>query len=115
MIKYIELTLSKNNKVSKKYQNIKAIVNNNNYLFKIDNIKTSLSPQKFTRENNEYLFTLDISNQVSTYYLKNKKMTFDIEVEKVSYKQTKNKIILEYKLNSDEANFKIIIGCDNNE
>lgn len=115
MIKYIKLTLYKDKKISKEYHNIKAIINNNNYLFKIDNIKTSLNPKKFTRENKEYIFNLDIENNSSTIYLKDKKVNFDIEVEKVLFKQDKNKIILEYKLSSDESNFKIIIEGEKNE
>ena len=37
-------------------------------------------------------------------------MSFDIDVEKIEYKKENNKIVLEYKISSDEETFKIEIN-----
>ena len=39
-------------------------------------------------------------------------MSFDIEVEKVLYKEEDNNIILVYKISTDEDEFKLIIERD---
>ena len=59
---------------------------------------------------NEYKFNLDIEERKATYLLKEKNMSFDIDVEKIEYKKENNKIVLEYKISSDEETFKIEIN-----
>ncbi len=107
MKKIITLNLYKEKRLEKSYKDIKAIVNNDSYLFLIDDVKTSLNSNFFTRETEEYKFTLDIKKKEATYLLKGKNMLFDIEVEKINFKLGKNNIILEYKLSSDEEVFKL--------
>lgn len=109
MKKIITLNLYKERRLEQKYDNVKAIVNNNAYLFKIDNIKTSLNDDFFIREDNNFKFKLDIKNKKATYLLKENNMLFDIDVLNISYKNNKNNIELKYKLSSDEENFKIEI------
>lgn len=117
MKKIINLNLYKEKRLEKSYKDIKTIFNDNIYLFILDNVKTSLSSNLFTRETEEYKFTLDIKKKEAIYILKEKNMSFDIEVEKINLKQEENNIILEYKLSSDESNLKIelIVKDENNE
>ena len=76
----------------------------------MDGVKTVFGPTRFTRENEEYKFCLDIQESKGSYLLKDKNISFDIDVEKVEYKKEKNNIILEYKISIDEETFKIIIN-----
>lgn len=108
MKRVITLKLYKDNKIENEYKNIKSLYNNS-YIFVIDNIKTIIDETKFIRENNEFKFQLDIKNKQATYLLKEQNMLFDIEVEKISYKNENDIIILEYRISSDESNIKIKI------
>lgn len=107
MKKMITLNLFNKSRLEKEFKEIKAIYQNESFLFKIDNIKTLVSPQKFTRENDEYKFSLDILNKKATYLLKQQNYMFDIDVEKIIYKKENNSIILEYKISSADEIIKI--------
>lgn len=115
MIKNINVSLYKNNRREMNYNNIKAIHRDNSYSFIMDEIKMFINNDLLTRENNEFKFRLDIANKTASYLLKEKNMLFDIEVEKVIITNEDNKIILEYKISSDEEEFKIIIEENKNE
>lgn len=108
MKKVISLKLYKDNNLENEYQDIKTLYNKS-YIFVIDNIKTIIDEEKFIRENDEFKFHLDIKNKQATYLLKEQKMLFDIKVEKISYKNENDIIILEYRISSDESNIKIKI------
>jgi len=110
MKKIITLNLFKERRLENEYKDIKAILNDGEYIFSLDGVKTVLSPTRFTRETNEYKFNLDIEERKATYLLKEKNMSFDIDVEKIEYKKENNKIVLEYKISSDEETFKIEIN-----
>ena len=110
MKKIITLNLFKADRLENEYKDIKAIEKDGEYIFSLDGVKTVLNSTRFTRETEEYKFNLDIDERKATYLLKEKNMSFDIEVEKVEYKKEKNNIILEYKISSDEETFKIIIN-----
>lgn len=110
MKKIIILNLFKERRLEQTYNNIKAIENNNEYIFSLEGVKTIIGPSRFIRENDEYKFELNINEKTGLYYLKNQNMSFDIEVEKIKYKNEKNNIILEYKISSDEEEFKIEIN-----
>ena len=75
----------------------------------LDDVKTTLSENKFKRETEEYLFELDIKNKTALYTLKNNNLSFDIEVEKIMYNDTESNIILDYKISSEEGLLKILI------
>lgn len=109
MKKLINLNLFKERRLEQEYKDIKAIEKDNEYIFSLDGVKTIISATRFIRENNEFKFELDIKESSCTYYLKEKNMSFDIEVEKVMYKKENNNIILEYNISSDEETFKIEI------
>lgn len=110
MKKIITLNLFKADRLENEYKGIKSIVKDSEYIFSLDGVKTVLGPTRFTRETEEYKFSLDIKERIASYLLKEKNMSFDIDVEKVVYKKEKNTIILEYKISSDEENFKIEIN-----
>ena len=110
MKKIITLNLFKQTRLENEYKDIKAIEKDGEYIFSLDGVKTVLGPTRFTRETEEYKFSLDIGERKSSYLLKEKNMSFDIDVEKVMYKKEKNNIILEYKISSDEEIFKIEIN-----
>ena len=110
MKKIITLNLFKERRLENEYKGIKAIEKDGEYIFSLDGVKTILSDTRFTRETNEYKFNLDIKERKSTYLLKERNMSFDIDVEKIEYKKEKNTIILEYKISSDEETFKIEIN-----
>ncbi len=117
MKKIITLNLFKNNKLEIEYKDIKAILKDSEYIFSLDGVKTVLGPTRFSRENDEFKFMLNIEEKKATYLLKGKNILLDIDVEKTSYKNDNINIQLEYKLSTDEENFKIIINSkdDNNE
>ena len=115
MIKYINLTLFKNNRREQEHKNIKAVYNNESYSFLTDKVKTKLNDKSFTRENEEFLFDMDLINQTASYLLKEKKSTFNIEVEYIKYEKNDNIITLEYKISSDDEIFKIILEENKNE
>ena len=115
MIKYINLKLYKNERREKEHNNVKAVYNNNSYLFNIDDVKTKLNDNYFTRETEEYEFILDLINKTASYTLKEKNMSFDIEVEKIIYDRKDETTTLEYKISSDEETFKLIIEENKNE
>ncbi len=110
MKKIITLNLFKADRLENEYKDIKTIEKDSEYIFSLDGVKTVLGPTRFTRETEEYKFCLDIKERKSSYLLKEKNMSFDIDVEKVVYKKEKNTIILEYKISSDEETFKIEIN-----
>ena len=110
MKKIITLNLFKADRLENTYKGIKAIEKDNEYIFTLDGTKTVFGPTRFTRETEEYKFNLDIKERKSTYLLKERNMSFDIDVEKIEYKKEKNTIILEYKISSDEETFKIEIN-----
>jgi trehalose/maltose hydrolase-like predicted phosphorylase len=110
MKKIITLNLFKSDRLENEYKDIKAIEKDSEYIFSLDGVKTVFGPTRFTRETEEYKFSLDIKERKASYLLKDKNMSFDIDVEKVVYKKEKNIIILEYKISSDEETFKIEIN-----
>ena len=113
MIKLVNIMLYKDNKLEQKYLKIKTLFNNDSYIFHIDDIKTSINKNFFKRENNEFLFKLNIESKEASYFLKENNINLDIDVEKVLYIEENNTIILEYKISSDDSVFKIVIESDN--
>ena len=109
MIKIINIELHKNNKLDKKYSKIKSIHHDDTYICTPFDAKTSLNENIFTRETKDYKFELNINKKVASYFLKEKNILFDIEVEKALYTKEKNNIILEYKIDSEEQPIKIVV------
>ncbi len=112
MKKLITLNLYKERRLQEEYKGIKAIEKDGEYIFSLDGVKTIIGSTRFIRENDDYKFTLDIEERKCLYFLKSQNMSFDIEVEKLMYKNENNIIILEYKISSDEEEFKIEINVE---
>lgn len=109
MKKIINISLYKNKRLELEENNIAALYNDKKYTFIMNDVKTSISQDYFTRETQEYLFTLDIQNKKCSYLLKEKNMTFDIEVEKAIYERRRRTTKLVYKISSDEEEFEVKI------
>ena len=109
MKKIINISLYKNKRLELEENNIAALYNDEKYTFIMNDVKTSISQDYFTRETQEYLFTLDIQNKKCSYLLKEKNMTFDIEVEKAIYERRRRTTKLVYKISSDEEEFEVKI------
>lgn len=112
MKKIISLNLFKEYRLEHSYKNIKAIKKDDSFIFLLDDTKTLINPEKFIRENNEFKFELNIKEKNAIYLLKEKNMKLDIEVESISYRNTDNNILLEYKISSDDEKFKIEIKIE---
>ncbi len=109
MIKKYNFFIYKNNIVVEEYRDIKGISNNNSIVLNINKIKTTLKDKIFIRENNEFKFELDILNKKSLYILKEHNLKYDIKVRKSTIKEQKNKIIIEYDIETNEDLIKIEI------
>ena len=109
MKKVINISLYKNKRLELEQKELVAFYSDNKYTFFIDNIKTILSDSVLIRENNEYLFNLDINEKKCTYLLKPNNVTFDIDVEEILYKKEKNEIRLIYKITSDEEVIELLV------
>ncbi len=68
-----------------------------------------LEQELFTRENEEYIFLLDIKNKYCKIELKKEEMECEVLVEECSLTYEHEKIILEYFIETDEARNKIVI------
>ena len=60
MKKIINISLYKNKRLELEENNIVALYNDEKYTFIMNDVKTSISQDYFTRETQEFLFTLDI-------------------------------------------------------
>lgn len=63
----------------------------------------------FTRENEEYLFLLDIKNKYCKIVLKKEELEFEVNVEECAISVLNNKIVIDYFIETDEARNKIVI------
>lgn len=71
--------------------------------------KFNIEEQLFTRENKEFYFKLDIKNNQCSVLLKKEDIIVDIQVEYCKLNVSKNQIILEYMIESEDAKIIIII------
>ena len=80
----LNLKLYGNNTIIFNAENVNYIFDNSELNFSINNekynIKTSLNNNIFIKENDESIFTLDISNKECNYLLKEINKSFDINV-----------------------------------
>ena len=96
-------------------EKLNAIKYNNKIVYKINDIQNIIYTNKmeysFIRKLPDSIFTLDIAQKKATISL-NSNLIFDIKVEKLKYEFTNNKIIIEYKLETDEDLKKLIITLE---
>lgn len=103
--------LYKNNKEEYKEKFKNKSKNENKVYFRMLNFETTIDKveQTFLRENEEYIFFLDIKNKKCKVELKKENIAFDVMVEEASMEVLNNKIIIEYFIETDEARNKIVI------
>lgn len=63
----------------------------------------------FLRENEEYIFFLNLKNKNCMVELKQESISFDVMVEEANLEILNDKIVLEYFIETDEARNKIVI------
>lgn len=106
----MQVLLFKNDILNKIFNNV--INNIDSYTLIDDDVKMEISiiPNVIIiRENDEYLFKLDILNKTCTYRLKEYNLVYDIKVLNSNYINNGNEIIIEYSLETDEDLTKVII------
>ena len=113
----IDMKLYKDNEIFYDLNDIKAeVIKKDNYeiiSFDVENIKNIIDVYNegciLYRKNDEFEFKLDTIKNESTYFLKEIDSTFDINIEKCEHKNIKDKIIIEYKIETDESVSRIEI------
>lgn len=91
------------------YKTFKFENNKLEFLMLDYNTQIDLQQKLFMRENEDFQFVLDISNEKCTIHLKKEELTLDIPVDYCELKELHNQIILEYIIESDDAKNKLII------
>lgn len=108
MKKKLNINLLKNNNLVVSYQNINYQEEDKLISYEIDNVTNSIyigsKSLVFTRENAEFLFELTIAkdNNKCKYLLKELDNYLDVEVDDANYEQTKDKLIINYQIETDD-------------
>lgn len=91
------------------YKNLEK--SKNIFRFSLFNYDTliDLNFQKFTRENEDYIFNLDFSNKTCQIYLKKENLNLPILVDYCEINEDKKHIILEYSIETEDARIKMEI------
>ncbi len=80
-----------------------------NFLFLEYHTFLDLENEIFQRENDEFLFTLDLKNKKCTIFLKKEEAECFIDVDDCTIEKEENKITLEYIIESDDTKNKLVI------
>ena len=93
---------------------ISYLVDNNIISFFIDDMKNTIDLNKKTliRENDEYIFTLDITNKKSTIKLKKEKYLLQLKVEYAILLTNQNIIEISYCLETHQNNMKLLLELE---
>ena len=90
--------------------------NEKKYEFFLDNIRNNIyitDRLVFIRQNDDYIFTLEISDKsFCTLELIKEKQVLDIEVLEASYKEYEKYIDINYVLNTDQDKHHIILEIE---
>ncbi len=108
----LSITFLKNNQIIEQceVENTSTEENSINFNFLEYNTFLDIEQEIFIRENEEYKFTLNIKKKECKINLKKENLDFDIEVNECLFAIDKDKITLEYVIESDDARNKIIIS-----
>ena len=99
----ITINFVKNNQLQVNKQITGSYIDNKlNFNFDNMNHQLDFNHQIFTRENDEYLFTLDIINNNSQLKLKKENYNFSIPVENATLIKNDNNCLLTYLLETDD-------------
>ena len=117
MPKKVNIQLYKDDIITKESPNIKAhFSTNGNVINFVDDVLTKVTINKdelsFERIGNDYHFILKIGKDenLCTYKLIKKDMLFNINCSYARFKHNKNVIEIIYKIETDEAENKVIIS-----
>ena len=110
-LKEFDVIFYKNNEEIYKDTHRNSLNEENKISFSLLGYETAidLMEETFLRENNEYIFYLDIKNKKCKIELKKEELSFDVLVEECSMEVKDNKIVLEYFIETDEVRNKIVI------
>lgn len=111
MKKTINIKLYKDNELTQEYKNINSIYNET-ISFNIDNTHTKITNTNFIRENDEYIFNIDLIQKEAYYILKEKNIKLDIEVYESSINRKEEIIEIIYKIETEEPVTKILIESE---
>lgn len=105
------LTFFKNDEevFRQEFENIEKNKNRITFDFLEYNTLLDINKEIFIRENEDYLFTLDIKNKCCTIQLKKENLTFDINIDLCELNILENKIELEYLIESEDAKNRLVI------
>ena len=95
--------------IKENYQNLTSKPNCINFNLLEYNTILDLENEIFSRENNDFFFSLNIKTKSCQITLKQENMEFPILVDYCELKITNNKITLEYMLETDDVQNKLII------
>ena len=110
-LKEFDVIFYKNNEEIYKDTHRNSLNEENRISFSLLDYDTTidLNEETFLRENDEYIFYLDIKNKKCKIELKKEAISFDVNVEECNMEIKENKVILEYFIETDEARNKIVI------
>lgn len=112
---FMKLTHIIGDKVNEKHHDIVNLEqeNDNKYKFYLDNIMNYIYITDrliFIRQNDDYKFSLEISEKPTcTIELIKENKIFDVNVQNANYKLDNKKIELNYLIETDEGEHKIIL------
>lgn len=114
MNKKLTIYLETDNNQSLKKEHIPYEENNHILTFSFDNMIHSIDLEhpKFTRENDEYLFLLDIENKKSELSLKKENYLLQLEVEYATITWNKNLIEISYLIEANDSPNKLVIEIE---
>lgn len=95
-------------------QKIKVDKNNNSLKFNLENCITTidLETELFTRENEEYIFLLDIQKEKCEIKLKKEDYLLQVNVEYAILLKNQNELKLNYLIETDDNPMSLVIRKD---
>ena len=95
--------------IEKNYNGINSV--NNRFKFMLFECETVIDFEKyiFTRENEEYIFILNMLNKTCHIKLKTENVIIPIQVDYCDVIKEKNRYIIDYSIESEDAHIKMII------
>lgn len=109
----LDIFLYKGDILVKEGKNLEVEYNNNTYCFLFD-VLTQIEQNNdnliLKRMDDDYEFTLHIKDEsLCNIFLKKENVSFNINVENASYNQENDKLIIKYKIETDDEENKVII------
>lgn len=95
--------------IEKKYKKLET--DHTKFSFCLFDYKTGIDLKKklFTRENEDFLFTLDLEKKSCQIYLKKENLTLPVQVDYCDIYEENNRITIEYSIETDDVKVKMEI------